>query len=64
MTEPSYPDAAHDYASDGEELERIDAAMTGAPSGALVVSAISVGLLLVCWLAIYILVFIPRGTVG
>lgn len=64
MAEPSYPADAHDYSSDAEELERIDAAMGEVPSGALIVSGIAVALLLVCWLAIYLLVFIPRGTVG
>ena len=64
MADESYPASAHDYASDSEELDRIDAAMSEAPNGALIVSAIAVGLLLLCWLAIYLLVFIPRGTVG
>ena len=64
MAEPYYPNAAHDYASDAEELERLDAAMDEAPRGALVVSLIAVGLLLVGWLGIYFLVFLPRGSVG
>ena len=34
------------------------------PRGALVVSAISVALLLLSWLAFYFLLFIPRGSVG
>jgi hypothetical protein len=55
LAEESYPAAAHDYASDAEELE---------PRGALVLSLIAVGLLLIGWLGIYFLVFIPRGTVG
>jgi hypothetical protein len=64
LAETSYPADAHDYASDAEELERVDAAMNGAPSGAVVISAISVGLLMIAWLIIYAFVFIPRGTVG
>jgi hypothetical protein len=64
MTEPSYPAGPHDYASDGEELERLDAALEQAPRGALLLSLIAVGLLLVGWLGLYFLVFIPRGTVG
>ena len=64
MADESYPTSAHDYESDAEELERIDSAVGEAPNGALIVSAIAVGLLLLCWLAIYLLVFIPRGTVG
>ena len=64
MTEPAYPADAHDYSSNAEELERVDLAMTGAPSGAVVISAISVALLMIAWLIIYAFVFIPRGTVG
>lgn len=64
MTEESYPSASHDYSSDAEELERVNAALNDSPRGALIVSGVSVGLLLLCWLAIYFFVFIPRGTVG
>ena len=64
MIEPAYPRSRHDCASDAEELERIEAAMEATPTGAVLVSAIAVGLLLLCWLAIYIFVFLPRGTIG
>ena len=64
MAEPSYPVGAHDYPSDAEELERIETALGETPSGALVVSGIAVGLLIVGWLGLYILVFLPRGPVG
>jgi hypothetical protein len=64
MTELGYPEASHDYDSDGEELERLEAAMGGTPRGALAVSAIAVALLLIGWLGLYFLVFLPRGTVG
>ena len=64
MSEDAYPASAHDYSSNAEELERIDSAMADSPAGAIVVSAISVGLLLVGWLILYFFVFIPRGTVG
>jgi asparagine N-glycosylation enzyme membrane subunit Stt3 len=64
MNEPAYPRSAHDNASDSEELERLETAMDAVPSGALVVSGVAVGLLMLCWLAIYIFVFLPRGTVG
>jgi hypothetical protein len=56
--------AIHDYGSDAEELERLEAAMDVAPRGAVVVSGVAVGLLILCWLLIYIFVFLPRGTVG
>jgi hypothetical protein len=38
--------------------------MEGGPRGAVTVSGIAVGLLLLCWLLIYAFIFLPRGTVG
>jgi hypothetical protein len=64
MTEPAYPSERHDYGSEAEELRRLEAAMDETPKGALVISGIAVGLLILCWLLIYIFVFLPRGTVG
>jgi hypothetical protein len=64
MTEPAYPRAPHDYASNADELERLEAAMEATPRGAVLVSAIAVGLLLLCWFAIYLFIFLPRGTIG
>jgi hypothetical protein len=64
LGEDSYPAGRHDLASDADELREIQAALDVAPRGALAVSAISVGLLMACWLIIYIFVFLPRGTVG
>ena len=64
MTEPAYPVTAHDYATEDEELERLEQAMEGGPKGAVIVSGVAVGLLLLCWLLIYAFVFLPRGTVG
>ena len=62
--EDSYPAGAHDFAGDAEEMQAIEAALDEAPRGALAVSGIAVGLLVACWLIIYIFVFLPRGTVG
>lgn len=64
MAEPSYPAGLHDYASDAEERQRLEGAMDETPKGALAVSLIAVGLLLVGWLGLYFLVFLPRGSVG
>jgi hypothetical protein len=64
MTEPAYPAGSNDYSSAGEELERLEAAMEETPRGALVVAVIAVAALIVGWLGIYFLVFLPRGTVG
>ena len=64
MTEGSYPATAHDYESDEQESMRVEAAFDEAPRGALVVSGIAVGLLLVGWLGLYFIVFLSRGPVG
>ncbi|HSR00853.1 MAG TPA: cytochrome c oxidase subunit 2A [Sphingomicrobium sp.] len=64
MAENCYPAGLHDYASDAEEMERLDEALDETPRGALVVAAIAVALLIVGWLGLYFLVFLPRGTVG
>jgi len=60
----AYPATAHDYATDAEEMERLEASLEETPRGALVVAGIAVGLLIIGWLGIYFLVFLPRGTVG
>jgi hypothetical protein len=39
-------------------------ALRNGPIGALVVSAIAVGLLFIGWLAFYFLLFLPRGPIG
>lgn len=64
MTDPAYPTTAHDYSGDAEELAQLEEAMSGGPRGAVAVSGIAVGLLLLAWLSIYLFVFLPRGTVG
>ena len=64
MAERAYPARLHDYASAAEEQERLEAALTEAPRGALVVSGIAVALLMLGWLGMYFLVFLPRGPVG
>ena len=38
--------------------------LEGGPKGAVTVSLIAVLLLMVGWLGMYFLVFLPRGTVG
>jgi hypothetical protein len=64
MTEPGYPTSRHDFASDAEEIDRLEKAMDDTPRGAIAVSLISVALLLIGWFGMYFLVFLPRGTVG
>jgi hypothetical protein len=64
MPEPSYPTTRHDYPSDADELQRLEAAMDAGPKGAIAVSAIAVALLLIGWFFVYLLIFLPRGPVG
>ncbi len=44
--------------------DEIEALLRDVPKGAFAVSGIAVALLMACWLAIYLFVFLPRGTVG
>jgi len=46
---------------DDETLTRV---MRDVPRGALALSALTVGLLLVAWFFIYALIFLPRGMVS
>ena len=46
---------------DGEALERV---MAEVPRGALALSGLTVGLLLLAWFLMYVFVFLPRGPVG
>ena len=48
-------------AEDDAALERV---MDEVPRGALALSALAVGLLLLAWFLIYAYVFLPRGMVG
>ena len=41
-----------------------DPRLRAVPSGALALAGLTVGLLLLAWLLIYALVFLPRGMVG
>lgn len=41
-----------------------DPRLADVPKGAFAVAGIAVGLLMLSWLAIYLFVFLPRGTVG
>lgn len=51
------PDGAPDDAA-------LEAALAETPRGALALSGLTVGLLMLAWLAIYLFVFLPRGMVG
>ncbi len=47
-----------------DEAERLERALQETPRGAFAVAGIAVGLLIICWLSIYLFIFLPRGQVG
>jgi hypothetical protein len=49
---------------DGLSPETIEAALDQTPKGAFALAGLTVGLLMLAWLAIYVFVFLPRGEVG
>jgi hypothetical protein len=57
----SHDPAGIDVAFDDAALERV---MREVPRGALTISVLTVGLLLLAWFLMYALVFVPRGMVG
>jgi hypothetical protein len=52
-----------DRIADGEEGPPHEI-LAEVPKGSLALAALTVGLLLICWLAMYLFVFLPRGSVG
>lgn len=42
----------------------LELAMVEVPKGAIAVAGTAVALLMICWFAIYLFVFLPRGSVG
>jgi len=49
---------------DGLTQEALEAALKETPRGAFALAGLTVGLLMAAWLAMYLLVFLPRGSVG
>jgi hypothetical protein len=49
---------------DDDDLEALERALGEVPRGAAALGGAAVGLMMLCWLAIYIFVFLPRGSVG
>ena len=49
---------------DGLTDEALEAALTETPKGAFALAGLTVGLLMAAWVAMYLLVFLPRGSVG
>lgn len=49
---------------DGLTEQALDEALKETPKGAFALAGVTVGLLMAAWLAMYLLVFLPRGSVG
>jgi hypothetical protein len=49
---------------DGLSEAELEAALKQTPRGAFALAGLTVGLLMAAWFAIYLLVFLPRGSVG
>ena len=49
---------------DGLTEQALDEALKETPRGAFALAGITVALLMAAWLAIYLFVFLPRGSVG
>jgi hypothetical protein len=58
VPEPEQDDFAR---HDPEDLARV---MREVPRGALALAGLTVGLLILAWFAVYLFVFLPRGSVG
>jgi hypothetical protein len=64
-TEPHDSAAAHpEHVAAPIAVEAAAAMLKNGPRGALLVSAIAVGLLFIGWLAFYFFLFLPRGPIG
>ena len=49
---------------DGLTDRSIDDALQQTPRGAFALAGLTVGLLMAAWLAVYLFIFLPRGSVG
>ncbi|HEX8233817.1 MAG TPA: hypothetical protein VF559_10810 [Caulobacteraceae bacterium] len=65
LDDPGTSAAADPARAEGApEDAALDAVLAEVPKGALALSGLTVGLLMLAWLAIYLFVFLPRGMVG
>ena len=49
---------------DGLSVAELQAALKQTPKGAFALAGLTVGSLMLAWLAIYLFVFLPRGAIG
>jgi hypothetical protein len=61
MSDPTLPRSDREPESLSQQQLQ---AIRGVPSGAAALSGVAVLLLLIAWLLIYLLLYLPRGTVG
>jgi hypothetical protein len=57
-------DRAHENIGDEQELAALESALEQVPRGAIALASTAVGLMMICWFAIYLFIFLPRGSVG
>lgn len=50
--------------NDGLTEAEIETALKETPKGAFALAGLTVGSLMLAWLAVYLFVFLPRGSVG
>ena len=63
VPQPSAADRPEDV-FDGVNEADLERALAEAPKGATALAGATVALLVIGWVLIYLLVFVPRGTVG
>ena len=61
---PSFSGAGRKIVESPTDEAAVQRVMREVPRGALALSALAVGLLLVAWFLMYAAVFLPRGMVG
>jgi len=58
------PDGLSGPIAEDDDEAALEAALAEAPRGAIAVAGTAVALLMLCWFAMYLFVFLPRGSVG
>ena len=56
--------SAGEDGAEASQEEALGLAMKEVPKGTIAVAGTAVALLMICWFAIYLFVFLPRGSVG
>jgi amino acid transporter len=56
--------ASPEQVAEAADQQQLEEALRDVPKGALALAGLTVGLLVLAWLAMYVFVFLPRGMVG